>query len=304
MAIDPVTAAFNEQIETMLNAGPAWETMGAQELRDWLLTSPLAAPPVPVEAAQERTIPGPAGDIPVRVFVPGEVRGVYLHIHGGGWVIGSHDAQDLRLWERAQAVGAAVVSVGYRLAPEHVYPAAQDDCEAAAQWLVANAQSEFGSSDLLIGGESAGGHLAASTLLRMRDKHDYTGFKGAALTYGVFDMRHSPSSRRFGDKRLVINTPIMQWFADHYVKPELRDDPDVTPLLADLRDMPPAIFSVGTNDPLLDDTLFMSARWRAAGNEADVRVYEGAVHGFDGFPIPVGIEATAAINVFLARCLA
>ena len=234
------------------------------------------------------------------------MRGVYLHIHGGGWVIGSHDAQDERLWSRAQLTQQAVVSVGYRLSPEHPYPGPNEDCEAAAVWLVENGQSEFGTDAFTIGGESAGGHLSAVTLLRMRDNHGYTGFQGAALTYGVYDLRPSPSAKLWGERNLILSTPIIEWFIDHYVtpeEPELRSQPDVTPLLADLSDMPPAIFTVGTLDPLLDDTLFMAARWQAAGHETELHVFPEAPHGFDGFPTPAGMDATNRINNFLSGCV-
>lgn len=302
---DPQTVALNEMIEAASAQGKPWHEMEPQELRDTLAQGGVLGPPPPRldDIAQERTIPGPAGEIPVRVFTPETVRGVYLHIHGGGWVIGSHDGQDQQLWARAQATQQAVVSVGYRLAPEHPYPAPNDDCEAAAVWLVENAQGEFGADALTIGGESAGGHLSATTLLRMRDKHGYTGFRAANLTFGVFDLRHSPSARLWGDRNLILSSPIMHWFIDHYVPKSEQDNPDVTPLLADLRDMPPAIFSVGTLDPLLDDTLMMAARWEAAGHETVLNVFEEAPHGFTGFPTPAGADANGRINGFLSGVL-
>lgn len=304
MKPDPQTIAFNEQIEAMLSAGPAWHTMGAQELRDYLVANPLGPPPVQLESAQAREIDGPAGPLPIRVFVPEQVAGVYLHLHGGGWVIGSHEAQDERLMARATATRQAVVSVGYRLAPEHPYPAPNDDCEAAARWLVDNASAEFGTDKLTIGGESAGAHLAVTTLLRMRDHHGYTDFRAAALFYGVYDCRLSPSARTWGERRLILTTPLMDWFVGHYAGERDLTHPDVSPIYADLRGMPPAIFSVGTADPLLDDSLLLAERWQAAGNEAQLDVYPEACHGFDGFPIPAGAEATARANSFLSRALA
>ena len=305
MKADPQTLALNEILRQAGADGPRWEEMEPQALRDLLAEGGAMGPPPARldDIAQARTIPGPAGEIPVRVFVPDNVDGVYLHIHGGGWVIGSHETGDEGLWARAQATRQAVVSVGYRLAPEHPYPAANEDCEAAAVWLVENGGSEFGTDKFTIGGESAGGHLAAVTLLRMRDNHAYTGFRGAALTYGVFDLRHSPSSRQWGDEPLILSTPLMEWFVDHYVPPESRDDPDVTPLLARLHDMPPAIFSVGTADCLLDDTLFMAARWEAAGNETELQVFPEAPHGFDGLPGAAGAAAKARIDSFLSTAL-
>jgi acetyl esterase/lipase len=138
-------------------------------------------------------------------------------------------------------------------------------------------------------------------LLRLRDRHGLSNFLGAALQYGVYDLRGTPSVRLWGDRPLVLNTPMIDWFVDQYAPPEVRGDPDVSPLLADLRSLPPALFSVGTEDPLLDDTLFLAARWRAAGNEADLRVYPGAPHSFDTLPLPVGQEATGSITHFLAQ---
>lgn len=304
MKPDPQSVAFNQQIEAMLNAGPAWDSMGAQELRDHLLANPLGPPPARLEEAQARSVPGPHGDIPIRVFVPPAVDGVYLHIHGGGWVIGSHEAQDERLIARATATRQAVVTVGYRLSPEFPYPVPNDDCEAVAAWLVTNAIGEFGTSKLTIGGESAGAHLAVVTLLRMRDRHDYKGFRAAALQYGVYDCRLTPSARTWGTRRLILTTPLMDWFVNHYAGGCDLTDPDISPIYANLEHMPPAIFSVGTADPLLDDSLLLSQRWAAAGNHAQLDVYPEACHGFDGFPAPAGAEATARINSFLSRSLA
>ncbi len=304
MKADPQTVAFNQQLEAMLGAGTPWHAMGAQELRDYLVEHPLG-PPIPdLEEAHERTIPGPAGDIPIRVVMPENVEGIYLHFHGGGWVIGSHQGSDQVHMARASATRQAVVSVGYRMAPEDPYPAPNDDCEAAAKWLVDNAQAEFGTDKLTIGGESAGAHLAVTTLLRMRDKHSYTGFRAAALQCGVYDCALTPSARNWGERNLLINTPLMDWFVGHYASERDLSAPDISPLHAELHGMPPAIFSVGTADPLMDDSLLLAARWEEAGAETQLDVYPEAPHVFMGFPIPAGVEATARINSFLSRSLA
>jgi acetyl esterase/lipase len=198
--------------------------------------------------------------------------------------------------------GQACVSVEYRLAPEHPYPAAPDDCEAAALWLARNAKAEFGTEVLTIGGESAGGHLSAVTLLRLRDKHGFTGFAGANLAFGAFDLSMTPSQRRFGDRRLVLRTADIMHFADAFL-PGVTDRraPDISPLFADLSGMPPALFSVGTCDALLDDSLFMHARWLAACNQAELAIYPGGAHGLTAFPITLAREANARIDAFLAR---
>ena len=153
--------------------------------------------PPPVDRAEERTVPGMGEGATIRIIRPEgrEPAGVYLDIHGGGWVIGRARMSDQANLALVEKFGVATVSVDYRLAPEHPYPAGPDDCEAAAVWLVENAAAEFGAERFLIGGGSAGAHLAAVTLLRMRDRHGYTGFIGANLVYGPYDLSMTPSQR-------------------------------------------------------------------------------------------------------------
>ncbi len=304
MAIDPQTVSAVAEVEEMMRQSAPWHTLKPAELRKQL-DEGMLWPMVYLPQAQERTIPGPAGPIPIRVFVPETVRGVFLHFHGGGWVIGSAQMQDEFLWARASAAQVALVSVDYRLAPEHPHPAGPDDCEAAALWLAENAASEFGSDRIVVGGESAGAHLSAVTLQRLRDRHGYTGIRGAVFNNGVFDLRHTPSSRLWGERPLIINTPTMRWYVDLFAAGQSTDEADLSPLLGSLEEMPPAIFTVGTLDPLLDDSLFMAARWQAAGSEADLRVFPGACHGFDIiFSVPAAQEAVGAVNGFVGRCLA
>jgi acetyl esterase/lipase len=233
---------------------------------------------------------------------------VYLHLHGGGWTLGAADQQDALLDFIAQELGVAVVSVGYRLAPEDRYPAGPDDCEAAAAWLVEQAHSEFGSDRLLIGGESAGAHLSAVTLLRMRDRHGAADrFLGANLVFGLYDFGLTPSVRRWGERNLVLSTPVIEWFTDCFLgdmPPEQRRGPDISPLHADLSDLPPAFFTVGELDPLLDDSLFMAARWHAAGNHAEIVICPESVHGFIAFPNDIGVRSLAQQVGFLKRRLA
>lgn len=304
-AISEETARFNAQLEKLLAAAPAVHEVPVQVTRDAREAGEgLWGPLVRLDdVAQERTIPGPARELPLRIFVPNEIRGVYLHIHGGGWTLGRAHHQDERLWDLAQAACVAVVSVEYRLAPEHPYPAGPDDCEAAALWLVQNAQEEFGTDVLCIGGESAGAHLSAVTLLRMRDRHGYTGFRAANLVYGAYDLTFTPSVRNWGVRNLVLSTPIIEWFANHFVPVDARGEPDVSPLYADLSNMPPALFTIGTLDPLLDDSLFMHARWLAAGNAAELAIYPGGVHAFNMMPFTLGQEANARMHRFIAHAL-
>lgn len=299
-AISPETRAFNDRIEAALKDLPPNYTRDPADIRaDREAGRGAFGPLVLSPNARERTIPGPGGALTLRTFVPDRVDGVYLHIHGGGWVLGRAHHSDPRNEAIADNCNLAVVSVDYRLAPEHPYPAGPDDCEAAARWLVANGKPEFGTDRLLIGGESAGAHLAAVTLVRMRDRHGYRGFHAANFVYGVFDLTMPPSQANWGNRELILSTPTMQWFYDCYVPPQRRREPDVSPIFANLSGLPPALFTVGTMDPLLDDSLYMAMRWTAAANEAQLAVYPGGIHGFVTFPNALGAQAAARIDEFL-----
>ena len=299
-AIDPETAAFNAELVASLAQAPRIGEVSVEEARRIREEGGGSAGPVVLsDMAEEREIPGRHGPITLRTFVPESPTGMYLHLHGGGWVLGRAHLQDPRNQNIADDCSAVVISVDYRLAPEHPYPAPLDDCESAAVWAVQNAKSEFGVERIVIGGESAGGHLAATTLLRMRDRHGYSGFAGANLVYGVYDLSMTPSQRNWGETEFVLSTPMLDWFYDLFVPAELRRDPDVSPLYADLQGLPSALFSVGTLDPLLDDTLFMSQRWAAAGNPSELRVYPGGPHGFDGHDTRLAATARLRMNEFI-----
>jgi acetyl esterase len=300
-SIDPETTAFNRTIEEAMSALPPIYALPPQEIRDQRESGNSIWGPIKrLDEAQDRVVPGPAGEVPIRVFVPETVNGVYLHIHGGGFMLMRPYYFDEALAETSRVVQVAVVSVDYRLAPENPYPAAPDDCEAVAVWLAGQAKSEFGSDKLVIGGESAGANLSVVTLLRMRDRHGFSGFAGASLPYGCFDVGLTPSARNWGERNLILTTKLIEWFNGSYAPPEKWTDPDVSPLYADLSDMPPALFSVGTMDPLLDDSLFMHSRWSAAGNEAELAIYPGGAHGFPAFPIGIARQANERIRSFIA----
>lgn len=299
-AIDAETAKINAGIEQVLaqtvpihHQKPA-EIRAARESGEGIW-----GPVVTVPEAKTRTIPGPAGAVPIRILAPESPRGVYLHFHGGGWTLGAAHHMDVPNLTLARACGLAVVSVDYRLAPEHPYPAGPDDCEAAALWVVEHARREFGCDWLAIGGESAGAHLAVVTLVRLRERHGFQGFRAAQLAYGAYDLSLTPSVRRWGPRNLILSTPIIEWFTDQFVGPELRRHADVSPLYADLAGLPPALLTCGTLDPLLDDSLFLHARWRAAGNRAELALWPGGVHGFNAFPIALAERANERILSFL-----
>ena len=294
----------NAEIEGLLSTQPPRPEQAVQTVRRFTRSGlGWAGPLAHSDRASTRTIDGPQGPIELRIVSPESPAGVFLHFHGGGWALGAPDEQDLLLEALSNVANVAAVSVGYRLAPENPFPAGPDDCECAAQWLVEHAPDEFGTSKLLIGGESAGAHLAAITLLRLRDRHGIVGaFAGANLVFGVHDVAMTPSARSWGTRNLVINTPTMAWFADMFtpgMTDEERRSPEISPLYARLHDMPPALFTVGALDPLLDDSLFMAARWRAAGNDATLLVFPESIHGFLRFPTAMAGAALRAIFDFV-----
>lgn len=305
-AIAPETVAANEAFRKATSLGPDWWDIGAQAARDMRTKGTGAFPPVVhSEKARTITIDGKGGKIALNVVAPERAKGVYMHIHGGGLVLGGADQQDAMLERIVKTTGMACASVEYRLAHENPYPAAWDDCESAAVWLVKNAKSEFGSDVLTIGGESAGATLTAATLLRMRDRHGYTGFRAANLSYGNFDSSMTPSQARSPEKGLLVGKKSIEKFSEAYLPKGVNPrDPDVSPLWADLKGMPPALFTVGTVDPLLDDTLFLYMRWIAAGNDAELAIYPGAPHAFNIFPMPLAAPANARIDAYLAEAIA
>lgn len=305
------TRAFNVELERRLATIPPVNEVPPEESRRARREGRgIFPPPVYVPEARMVEIDGPAGPIPLRIIAPeGPPAGTFLHLHGGGWTLGDSDAQDLRLQRLARDTGLTVVSVNYRLAPENPYPAGPVDCESAALWLLTDdGKAAVGAgAPRAIGGDSAGGHLTVATLLRLRDRHGITGaFQAAVLQYGCFDLSMTPSQRLWGERNLVLSTPIIVWFADQFLpghELERRRDPDISPLYADLREMPPAIFTIGTEDPLLDDSLFMEARWRMAGHPTELHVWPEAPHGFVSLPMTVADAALGVEHDFLRRTL-
>lgn len=302
-AIPDETKQLNAGIIALMKGMPEWWDIGAQAARDARATGEGAFPaPVKSERAKWIEIDGPTGKVKLRVIAPESSRGVYLHIHGGGHVLGAADQQDRLLERIADGANLTAISVEYRLAPEHPYPAGPDDCEAAALWVADNIR-DFGGDKLAIGGESAGAHLSALTILRLRDKHGRTPFHAANLVFGVFDLGMTPSARQFGDaERLILRTLDIQKFGDAFLpgmSEQQKQSPELSPLYSDVRGLCPALFTIGTRDALVDDTLFMHARWIAAGNKAALDIYPGACHGFIAFPNMQAAQSVKSQIAFL-----
>ena len=206
--------------------------------------------------------------------------------------------------------GGGGVLVDYRLAPEYPFPAGSDDCLAVARWLIEHAETDLGARRLLIGGESAGGYFAALTLLRVRDELGAIDrFIGANLVFGAYDLGGTPCTHgaRPSDVPDVLDLSMFAFVNECYLEGRSTDAarvPEISPLYAGLHDMPPALFTVGSADHLLDDSLFMSARWAAYGNDSELAVYPDCPHGFVGFPLELAKRANERIDTFFERVLA
>ncbi len=301
-AIAPSTAALNRRLAQIARATPALWTMSPAEARALRESWPPLTLDPRAETHAIEAVAGSPEPLRVRVLRAEPCEGFYLHFHPGGWVLGAAHHQDTRLARLAAETRLTVISVDYRLAPEHPYPAAPDDAERAALWLARDggAAALGGPADrLAIGGESAGAQLAVVALLRLRDRRRLAPYRALVASYGTFDLAGTPSARAATEPGFQFDRATMEWYVRHFVVPEKLADPDVSPLHARLDGLPPALFSVGTLDPVLDDTLLMHERWLAAGGSAELAVYPGGVHGFDELRYPLADEANARIHAFL-----
>jgi acetyl esterase/lipase len=215
----------------------------------------------------------------------------------GGWVVGTARASDRRNSEIAERCSLAVVSVEYRLAPEWPAPAQLDDALTTVAWLSNEGRSIVGAEEWILGGESAGATLAALLMIQMRDQGlEIERVRGTSLAYGVYDLSATPSQRL--SESFTMSEDVSARVYPGRTPEQLRD-PTVSPLFADLTGLAPALFSVGARDGLLDDTLFMAARWEAAGNETTLDVYPESLHGFDTFPTKMAEAAQQQMYQFL-----
>ncbi|NIB45193.1 alpha/beta hydrolase [Pseudomaricurvus alkylphenolicus] len=259
--------------------------------------------PVLVEQAQDDIIETESFKLPIRVFDVDQPQGLYIHFHGGGWTLGSVYEQDSLLWECACQTNMTVVTLGYPLAPESVLPTALAVTAEAVEALMAR----YSGMNVCLGGESAGANVALNTLLRVSQKPTLAKrIKAISLAFGVYDLSMTPSQRAWGEDFINLSTPYLEWFYQLCLPdftPEQRRDPLISPMYAELRNLPPALFSVGTLDPLYDDTLFMAMKWFAAENPGILRVYPEAIHGFNGLETQMARTCNTEIYRFLARSI-
>jgi acetyl esterase len=280
--------ALHPQVEAVLAgmaaAPPAHELTVEQARRTHVETAAaLNGPPVGVARVEDRTLPGPAGDVPVRVYTPGGTGPlpVVVWFHGGGWVVGTLDTYDQLCRALAVAAGALVVSVGYRLAPEHRHPAAVEDCWAAVRWVAANAATLGGRPDrVAVAGDSAGGNLATVVARRARDQGG-PRLAFQLLVYPVTEAACDAASYREFANGYHLTAALMRWYWGHYLGGADSAGPDASPLrAADLAGLPPALVVTAEYDPLRDEGEAYAARLAEAGVAAVASRYDGMVHGF------------------------
>ena len=287
---------LDPQIRRVLEAvahidAPRYEDVGAEQARrqfDAVAAMRTQRNGVePVKAVEDRHIPGPAGPVPVRIYWPDTTDGggalpVVLFIHGGGWTVGNIDSYDAQARATCNRTGALLISVEYRLAPEHPYPAALEDATAALQWTAEHA-AELRGDRARIGlwGDSAGGNIAAALTLQARD-HGGPQIKAQCLVYPSVDTsRAYPSHQQFAAGYLLTAATSL-WFSTNYLpRHELRLEPGASPLLAGSHaGLPPAVIAVVSHDVLRDQGEAYARRLEADGVAVWHRTYPGLVHAF------------------------
>lgn len=283
MALDEAAVGLLQQMEEA--GGPALNELSPAESREAAgAFAELGGPGDDVADQSDRTIPGPAGDIPIRVYTP-EGTGPFpclVYFHGGGWVIGDVEMTNAICRAMANRTGCVVVSVEYRLAPEHKYPVPLDDCYAATTWVAQNgADIGIDPSRLAVGGDSAGGNLAAAVSLRARDE-DGPALAMQLLVYPVTDHSYDTGSYESNGKDYLLTTDMMKWFWDHYLNSDADGEQQyVSPLRAtDLSNLPPATVFTAEFDPLRDEGEAYASLLDEAGVPVSHTRFDGQIHGF------------------------
>jgi acetyl esterase len=265
--------------------------------------------PEPVDDVTTRTIPGPDGDIPVRIYrnAGSEAQPVLVWYHGGGWVIGDLESADPTARKLANRSGAVVVSVDYRLAPEHPFPAAVDDCWAALEWVAANANEIRGdASRLAVGGDSAGGNLAAVVAVKAVQSGG-PALRHQLLVYPAVDLTASYPSIESNGEGYLLTRKSMLWFMAHYLGDADPKDTVASPIFVDdLSGLAPATVLTAEFDPLRDEGAAYAERLTDAGVDCDHHCYDGMIHGFFGMGTitPVALEAMDAAGARLRAAFA
>ncbi|MGD9935581.1 MAG: alpha/beta hydrolase [Dehalococcoidia bacterium] len=280
----------------------------AQSVRDQLAGFPRPEGQ-PIASVSDRMVPGPAGEIPVRIYDPGGPgpKPVLVWYHGGGWVIGNVDGSDATCRAMANAAGVLVVSVEYRLAPEAKFPAAVDDCFAATKWVAENAAAiGADASKLAVGGDSAGGNLAA-VVSQLAKAAAGPAIAYQLLVYPVTDHGSGTASYRDNAEGYLLTRASMEWFWNHYLNSEAdAADPKASPARAkDLSGLPPALVITAEFDPLRDEGEAYAGALSEAGVSVSAVRFNGQIHGFYGnAAIDDGTVALRLASDQLKRALA
>ena len=307
MQLDPESQAFLDLIKKL--GRPAINSLPPLEAREVFRRGRRATQPdLPqVDRVKEYAASGPHGPIPVRVYRGAGTADlgalpVHVYYHGGGWVLGDLDSHDWVCRKIANAAQCAVVSVDYRMAPEYVFPAAYEDALAAVHWVQKNANMlRVDPSRMAVGGDSAGGNLAASVAIALRDGG--TKLKAQILVYPAVDLSMSGDYYGRHTKDLILTDDTMRWFIDLYVpKAEHRKDWRASPLLApSLKGLAPALVVLAGFDPLCAEGEVYAARLQKEGVTTTVTRYPGQLHGFlsNGKMLPKANDAIADIAAVL-----
>jgi acetyl esterase len=283
-------------IETLTPAEARMQPTPADAVGVLLKRMGLHTEPQPGSRVQDRTIPGPGGAIPVRIYTPAGTGPfpVVVYSHGGGWVIATIDTYDSSARALADEAGAVVMSIEYRKGPENPFPAAHDDAFAAYQWALQNAASIGGDPmRVAVAGESAGGGLAMATALTARERGVRMPVHVLAV-YPIADGDTESPSYTENAAAWPLNRPMMQWFFQHYLRgAQDARDPRISLVRADLRGMPPTTIILAEIDPLRSDGEELGARLREAGVPVQVHTYQGVTHEFFGMGAVVRDADTA-----------
>jgi acetyl esterase len=288
VTLDPDAAAIYQAFQ---DAGrPAYETLPPSEAREYYRAArPIVNPDPPaLESNKPLSIPAPHGTIPARIYTPKTLRKnnglapCLVFFHGGGWVIGDLDTHDVVCQKLAHEGELIVISVDYRLAPEHKFPAAADDAITATKWVADNARKlGVDASQLLVGGDSAGGNLAAVVALDARDGGG-PKLAGQVLVYPATDFAMKHPSHSEPDTSILLTHSVIKWFCNHYINGAADiDDWKASPARAKtLADLPPAYVLTAGADPLRDEGADYAARLKEAGVPVTYRHFPGQFHGF------------------------
>ena len=286
VVLDPDAVAVYKAFQ---EAGrPAYETLTPPEAREYYMQARLVANPEPPEllSAEPLAIPAPHGRIPARIYTPKKLRKAdglapgLVFFHGGGWVIGNLETHDVVCRKLAHEGEMIVISVDYRLAPEHRFPAAVEDAVTATKWVAANAKGlGIDASRLVVGGDSAGGNLAAVVSLHARENGPKLA--GQLLVYPATDFSRKHPSHSEPETSILLTHTVVTWFMNNYLGDADINDWRASPARArTLADLPPAYVLTAGADPLRDEGDEYAARLKEAGVAVTYRHFPGQFHGF------------------------